>query len=137
MLNYNAKNQVMNYIKYVIYVFAILFSFQVLNVNLTIFLTGSAALLVGIGLGLQDVFKDMFSGIVLLVEGNIRVGDIVEIDGGGKSAVMVAKILKINVRTTQIETREGNVLIIPNTKLTQEFVGTTKFVCTMVTLRLG
>jgi small-conductance mechanosensitive channel len=76
-------------------------------------------------LGLQDVFKDMIAGIVLLFEGNLRVGDIVEISGKSKTngvsnEAMVAKIVKINVRTTQIQTREGNVLIIPNTHLTQD-----------------
>ncbi len=108
--------------KYIIYVFAIITSLNVLEVDLTLFITGSAALLVGIGLGLQDVFKDIFSGIVLLIEGNVRVGDIIEVSNGGKTEAIVAKILKINVRTTQIETREGNVLIIPNAKLTQEYV---------------
>jgi small-conductance mechanosensitive channel len=108
--------------KYIIYLFAIIFALKAVNIDITILLTGSAALLVGIGLGLQDVFKDMFSGLVLLFEGNVRVGDIVEISNGGKSEPIVAKILKINVRTTQIETREGNVLIIPNAKLTQEYV---------------
>jgi small-conductance mechanosensitive channel len=108
--------------KYIIYLFSIIISLKVLDIDLTILLTGSAALLVGIGLGLQDVFKDMFSGIVLLVEGNVRVGDIVEISNGGKTEAIIAKILKINVRTTQIETRDGNVLMIPNAKLTQEYV---------------
>jgi len=108
--------------KYIIYLFAIIFALKAVEIDITILLTGSAALLVGIGLGLQDVFKDMFSGLVLLFEGNVRVGDIVEISNGGKSEPIVAKILKINVRTTQIETREGNVLIIPNAKLTQEYV---------------
>ena len=108
--------------KYIVYVLAIITSLKALEIDVTLLLTGSAALLVGIGLGLQDVFKDMFSGIVLLVEGNVRVGDIVEISNGGKTEAIVAKILKINVRTTQIETREGNVLIIPNAKLTQEYV---------------
>jgi small-conductance mechanosensitive channel len=111
--------------RYVIYVFSILFCFQILNIDLTLLLTGSAAILVGIGLGLQDVFKDMFAGVVLLFEGNIRVGDIVEINSSGKSGSnesIIAKIVKINVRTTQIQTRDGNVLIIPNTRLTQEQV---------------
>jgi small-conductance mechanosensitive channel len=108
--------------KYVIYLFAIMFSLKAINIDVTLLLTGSAALLVGIGLGLQDVFKDIFSGIVLLFEGNIRVGDIIEISNGGKTEPIVAKILKINVRTTQIETRDGNVLIIPNAKLTQEYI---------------
>ncbi len=108
--------------KYIIYIFAILISMQVLEIELTIFLTGSAALLVGIGLGLQDVFKDMFSGVVLLVEGNLKVGDVIEVSSSKGEASIVAKILRINVRTTQIQTRDGNVLIIPNAKLTQEFI---------------
>ena len=111
--------------KYIIYVFAIIFCFRALDIDATLLLTGSAALLVGIGLGLQDVFKDVFAGFVLLFEGNLKVGDIVQIMGGSKnskSSDIVAKILKINLRTSQIETREGNVLIIPNSRLTQEQV---------------
>lgn len=55
----------------------------------------------------------------------MRVGDIVEIYGSTRANqkstnTIVAKILKINVRTTQIQSREGNVLIIPNTRLTQD-----------------
>lgn len=108
--------------KYIIYIFAFVICLQILNVKLTVLLTGSAALLVGIGLGLQDVFKDIFSGFVLLFEGNVRIGDILEIYNTGDKEPVVAKIIKINVRTTQIETRNGNVLIIPNNKLTQEYV---------------
>lgn len=108
--------------KYVIYTFAILASLKAIDVDLSLLIGGSVGIFVGLGLGLQDVFKDMFSGVVLLIEGNIRVGDIVEIHSNGKQESVVAKILKINIRTTQIETREGNVLIIPNTKLTQEYV---------------
>jgi small-conductance mechanosensitive channel len=108
--------------KYVIYVMAIIAILKALDVNLTILITSSVGLFVGLGLGLQDVFKDMIAGIVLLIEGNIRVGDVVEINSGSKSESIVAKILKINVRTTHIETRDGNVLIIPNTKITQDNV---------------
>ena len=108
--------------KYIIYIFAFVICFQILNVKFTVLLAGSAALLVGIGLGLQDVFKDIFSGFVLLFEGNVRIGDILEIYNTGDKEPVVAKIIKINVRTTQIETRNGNVLIIPNNKLTQEYV---------------
>ena len=113
--------------KYVIYIFATIIWFKTLGIDLTILLTGSAALLVGLGLGLQDVFKDIISGIVLLFEGNIRVGDVVEINDSGSSSKaagehMVVKILKINIRTTEIETREGNILFIPNTRLTQDII---------------
>ncbi|TNF46750.1 MAG: mechanosensitive ion channel [Bacteroidetes bacterium] len=108
--------------KYVVYIFAIFSSLRALDIDITLLITSSVGIFVGLGLGLQDVFKDMFAGVVLLLEGNIKVGDVIEISNGGKSDAMVAKILKVNVRTTHIETREGNVLIIPNTKLTQEFV---------------
>jgi len=110
--------------RYFIYVFSIILGLKLLDIDLMILLTSSVGLLVGLGLGLQDVFKDMIAGMVLLFEGNLRVGDIVEIAGKNKNGTtqdgMVAKIVKINVRTTQIETREGNVLIIPNTHLTQD-----------------
>ena len=111
--------------KYIVYLFAIIIWFKTLGIDLTILLTGSAALLVGLGLGLQDVFKDIISGIVLLFEGNIRVGDIVEINGNSSKNPgehMVVKILKINIRTTEIQTREGNILFIPNTRLTQDII---------------
>lgn len=108
--------------KYVIYIFAFFICLKAIDIEIAILLTGSAALLVGLGLGLQDVFKDMFSGIILLFEGNIKVGDIIEMNNSGKTEPIIAKILKISVRTTQIETRDGNILIIPNNKLTQEHV---------------
>jgi small-conductance mechanosensitive channel len=114
--------------RYIIYLTAVLLSFNVLGLNISLILSGSVGLLVGIGLGLQDVFKDTIAGIVLLLEGNIKVGDIVEIDAktqtnSHKGAYnFVARIIKISFRTTQIQTKEGNVLIIPNTHLTQQQV---------------
>jgi small-conductance mechanosensitive channel len=112
--------------KYFIYIFSIFFCLQLLNVT-SLLLGGSAAILVGIGFGIQDVFKDFVAGFVLLFEAKLRVGDIVQITpvskGNTKSfETIVAKILKINLRTTEIQTREGNILIIPNTRLTQEQV---------------
>lgn len=108
--------------KYIINVFAFFFILAALDVDTTLFLGGSAALLVGLGLGLQDVFKDMFSGLVLLFERSIQKGDVIEINDGKSSEAIVAKVLDIKVRTTQIETRDGNVLIVPNAKLTQEYI---------------
>ena len=114
--------------RYIIYIISVLLSFNVLGLNISLILTGSVGLLVGIGLGLQDVFKDTIAGIVLLLEGNIKVGDIVEIDGKAPTNTtkgsynFVARIIKISFRTTQIQTKEGNVLIIPNTHLTQQQV---------------
>tara|TARA_A200000113_G_scaffold218945_1_gene227100 strand:- start:1698 stop:2798 length:1101 start_codon:yes stop_codon:yes gene_type:complete len=108
--------------KYVIYVFAFLFCFRALNVPLTNLFIGSTALLVGIGLGLQDAFRDLIAGFILLLEGNIKVGDVVKISSTSQEDDLVVRIKKINIRTTQIQTWEGNVLVIPNTILTRDKV---------------
>ncbi len=66
---------------YFIWVFAIISALRTLGIDITFLLAGSAALLVGIGLGIQQTFNDIVSGIIILVEGTIRVGDVLEIEG--------------------------------------------------------
>ncbi len=105
--------------KYVIYMVAIMIASNILFSNISGILTGSLGILVGLGLGLQDVFKDFIAGIVLLVERNLMVGDIIEMPDTDGKEMLIAKVVKIGVRTSKIETREGNVLILPNTQLTQ------------------
>ena len=97
-------------IQYVLWIIAILLILESLGFQITLLLAGSAALLVGIGLGLQEVFKDLVSGIILLFDGTIRVSDIVEVED------TVGRVKEIRLRASEIETREGIVLIIPNSK---------------------
>lgn len=117
--------------KYFIYTVAVVISLQVIGFDLTILLAGSAALLVGFGFGIQDIFRDMMSGILLLFEGTVKVGDIIRIQNPSASDPMVARVLKINVRTTKIESRDGNTLIIPNSMLTQNEVENWSFGSTL------
>ena len=63
-------------IKYLIWIIAITLMLEALGIKVTILLAGSAALLVGVGLGLQQTFNDMLSGIILLFEHSVKVGDI-------------------------------------------------------------
>ncbi|MBC9811660.1 mechanosensitive ion channel [Crocinitomicaceae bacterium CZZ-1] len=105
--------------KYVIYIIAIMIASKILFSNISGLLTGSLGILVGVGLGLQDVFRDFIAGIVLLVERNLMVGDIIELPDQDGQEMLVAKVVAIGVRTSKIETREGNILILPNTQLTQ------------------
>ncbi|MEM6723505.1 MAG: mechanosensitive ion channel domain-containing protein [Bacteroidota bacterium] len=106
-----AFNQIL---KYVIYVVAILTAIQSLGLNLTVLLGGFAALAVGIGLGLQQTFNDFASGLILLFERSIEVGDVVEVDGH------IGKVLKIGMRTCEVETRDNKSIIVPNSKLVTE-----------------
>ncbi len=75
------KYAIYNLVKYVIVVFSIIATFQVLGFNFTLLLGGAEALLVSIGLGLQNIFSDFISGIILLIESKIKINDIVEVDG--------------------------------------------------------
>lgn len=98
-------------LKYVIYTLALLGALQALGVQLSLLWGGAAALLVGIGLGLQQTFNDLISGIILLSEGTVEVGDIVKLDG------IVGRVKSIGIRTSKVETRDEISIIIPNSKL--------------------
>ncbi len=95
-------------IKYIIWVISIGLILEAIGVKLTVLLTGSAALLVGVGLGLQQTFNDIISGMIILSERSIRVGDILQIDED------IVKIEKIGLRTSQCLSREDISIIVPN-----------------------
>lgn len=97
-------------IKYIIWITAIFLVLDTVGIKITFLLAGSAALLVGLGLGLQEIFKDIVSGLFMLFEGNLKVNDVVELDG------QIGKVKEIGFRTTKIESRDNIILIIPNSK---------------------
>ncbi|MBG15129.1 MAG: hypothetical protein CL853_02125 [Crocinitomicaceae bacterium] len=103
--------------KYFIYTIAIIVAIQGLGVDITLLIYGSTALFVGVGLGLQSVLGDMFSGIILLFDGSIKVGDIVELSDNE-----IAKVQNIYIRTSQLKTIDGKFVIVPNSRLTKENV---------------
>jgi small-conductance mechanosensitive channel len=82
-----------------------------IGLKLNMLLAGSAALLVGVGLGLQNTFNDFVSGIILLFEGTIKVGDVLEIDND------VVKIQQLGLRTSSAINRDDISIIIPNSLL--------------------
>ena len=100
--------QIFKYILWITYVFT---SLNVIGINISVILAGSAALLVGLGLGLQHLFNDYASGIVLLIERTIKISDIIELDDG-----TVGKVLSIGLRTSTVETRDNIAIVIPNSK---------------------
>ena len=68
---------------------------ETIDVKVTVLIAGSAALLVGVGLELQQTFNDVISGIILLSERSIRIDDVLEIDGD------IVKIQSIGLRTSK------------------------------------
>lgn len=103
-------------LQYFIWTLVIVLILQNIGFNINALLAGSAALLVGIGLGIQQLFNDFASGIILLTEQNNKIGDIVEADD------IEGKIIDVGFRTTTILTRDNIKVIIPNSKLVSQKV---------------
>ena len=99
---------------YILYTIAFVLGLEIAGVDVTILIASSAALLVGVGLGIQHIFNDIVSGFVILFEGAVRVGDVIELDG------TIARVESISIRTSAVITRKGNVIIVPNSKITSD-----------------
>ena len=81
---------------------------NVLNIPLTVFAFLGGALVIGIGFGTQTMIKNFISGIIVLFEGNIRVGDILNVDG------IVGTVSEINTRSSILRSADGVETLIPN-----------------------
>lgn len=103
-------------IRYFTWVLVISISINIIGFDITLLVAGSAALLVGIGFGLQNIFSDLISGLFMLVERKVKVGDVMEVDN------IVGKVVAINLRTSELLTRDGYNIIVPNHKFITENV---------------
>jgi small-conductance mechanosensitive channel len=110
-IEYSSQFAINQILSYVIFVMAFIVMLESLGIKMTLLWGGAAALLVGIGLGLQQTFNDLISGIILLFERTVEVGSVLEISG------MVGTVRKIGIRTSIIETRDNLAVIVPNSQL--------------------
>ena len=104
------------FIKYVAYIIVVFGVLSFAGVNITPFLAASAALLLGVGLALQEIFQDVIGGILIMVDKSLLVGDIVEVEG------RVGRVIDIKLRTTRTMTRDDKVIIIPNHKFIRDSI---------------
>lgn len=108
-----------SFFKFIQYITYIIVGFAVLSasgINVTPFLAASAALLVGLGLALQELFQDVIGGIFIFIDKSLLVGDIVEVDG------KVARVIEVTLRTTRAITRDDKIVVIPNHKFISEII---------------
>ena len=111
-LDHSSAYSLYQIIRYLLWIISIILILKTLGISITVLIAGSAALLVGIGLGLQQTFNDFISGIILLIEGTTKIGDVLEIDGD------VVIIQKIGLRTSKGLNRDDIIVIIPNSLIT-------------------
>lgn len=112
--NQFAINQLIRYVVFALAVIAALNSF---GLQLTVVWGAIAALLVGVGLGLQQTFNDWASGIILLLERTVEVGDIIQVEEG-----TIGTVRKIGLRVSRIETLDNISILVPNSMLVNEKV---------------
>lgn len=84
------------------------FAMTIAGIPLTVFTVVGGALAIGVGFGSQNIVNNFISGVILLVEQPIKVGDIVEVDG------MAGVVQSIGTRSTKIKNIEDRIFVIPN-----------------------
>jgi potassium efflux system protein len=103
----------------VFYVLVLSFGFLALewsNVPLTVFTFMGGAVAIGVGFGSQNVLNNFISGLILLAERPIRVGDLVDIDG------LYGTIERVGPRSTRVKTGSNLEIIVPNSKFLENNV---------------
>lgn len=101
---------------YVIVTVGLFTALSVAGFDLSTFALVAGALGVGIGFGLQNIVQNFFSGLILLFERPVRVGDVIEI------AAVRGVVRKIGLRSTVVETVDGAEVMVPNSRLIADAV---------------
>ncbi len=99
---------------YVLLTLGVLLSLSLLGVPLSRFAVFAGALGVGLGFGLQSIFSNFISGLILLFDRSLKVGDFVELESG-----VTGEVRDIKIRATRIVTNDNIDILVPNS----EFVG--------------
>ncbi|WP_346836782.1 mechanosensitive ion channel domain-containing protein [Microbulbifer sp. SAOS-129_SWC] len=106
----------------VLYVIIGVLILQLMGINLTTLAVFGGAVGVGVGFGLQHIAANMISGITLIMDRSLTLGDYVEIEGGQKGTVV-----KMSMRATTLETFDGKDVVVPNEKfISNAFVNWTQ-----------
>ena len=110
-LDIGARASLVNVVVYSLWILAIYTGINILGINLSSLAFMAGALGIGIGFGLQNIVNNFISGIILLFDPSIQVGDMVQIgeDWG--------TVNRINIRTTIVQTFDNAALIIPNSQM--------------------
>jgi small-conductance mechanosensitive channel len=109
-LGFNAgrTNTVLRWMHFVVLSMLFIVALYTVNIPLTVFAFLGGALAIGIGFGTQVLLKNMISGVMLLVERPLRVGDMIEVGS------VVGTVSNISIRSSTVRTSEGIEILVPN-----------------------
>lgn len=115
-LDGNSQHAIQSVIRFVSITAGLVLSVQLLGVNLSALAVFSGTLGLGIGLGLQDIIKNIVSGFVIYFERPIRIGDVVEVGN------TPGQVKSIRTRSTIINTYDNISIVVPNSEFLSERV---------------
>ncbi len=104
----NIENTLVKISKYVIYSIGIFIVIAFLGFDLTSLMVGLGAFSIAISFATSTIIQNLVSGLLVQADRAFQIGDRIMIQG------VEGKVVKISVRTTVIETREGHLVYIPN-----------------------
>lgn len=96
---------------YLVYTLATLMALSVLGLSFEKMALVAGALSVGIGFGLQNIVNNFVSGIIILFEQSLRVGDFIELESG-----LIGEVREIKIRSTMIRTLGNEDILVPNSQ---------------------
>ncbi|HTL15308.1 MAG TPA: mechanosensitive ion channel domain-containing protein, partial [Thermomonas sp.] len=96
---------------YLLIVAGLLLAFEAVGIPIGRFSVFAGALGVGLGFGLQAIFNNFISGLILLFDRSLKVGDFVELEGDIRGTVRA-----INIRSTRVTTNDSIDILVPNSE---------------------
>ncbi len=115
-LNQAAAFAIQQILHYLLLVLLVLFVLSMVRIPLTFFTVLGGALAIGVGFGSQNIVNNFLSGLILMVERPIKIGDIVEVEN------VQGTVEWVGARSTIIKTFGNLRLVIPNSTLLQNKV---------------
>lgn len=108
-LNISTKELLIKLFDIVLYIITFIVALNLIGIDLTALTVFGGALGVGLGFGLQKIASNFISGIILLSERSITIGNLVEMDNG-----VYGYLRKLGARASVIETFDGKEVLVPN-----------------------
>jgi len=99
-----------NFTGYFVYILVVVSVISSSGIDITLILTATAVLFIGLGLAMREIFQDIIGGIYIIFDKSVQAGDIIELNG------TVCKVFDTKLRTTLAVTRDDKVIVIPNHK---------------------
>lgn len=85
--------------------------------NVTAFWTTSGVVGLVLGLALRNMILDVFTGLAINIDRPYKIGDWIEVHGGGSDGSIVGKVIETNWRTTRMHTEDDSIVVLPNSLL--------------------